>query len=535
MYHRGMSPKTVKSKSRAALSLRAARYSRVSRLHDGQAADESESIESQDDECQEACDTRAWPVVREYTDPGFSASEFAKIKVRPDWDKLLDEIPRNVFDVIVMWESSRGDRKPPEWIGFLYLCRDHDVKIHILSHDIDALGITYDMRRPQDLDKLSREGLDNAKSSVETSQRQRRLKRSRRAKGLPDGSIPYAMQRRYNPETGKILDQSVDDTTAPVVREIFERIAAYHKVVAIRMDLERRGIANPSGGTKWHASTVRRIASNWAYIAKIRDGERIYDAQWPALVDEAVFHKVQSILATRSTEYNEATGKIRRARPGRAVHELSCIAQCAECGETLGTNPARGRGAYFCVRGHNSISMPWLDTYVAAMVVQCYSVPGRYSQIVANDDAAVVAAQTDISRIETELADLYAQATRGELSAMMAGSLEQGLLTQLAAAEARRDEAAVPPVLRDLLNGPVEEMAERYVALGVAGRRAVVRMTLRVVVASAHGDRRGSPEVWKQRVRFTGPSGEVLFGELAPLPPGGAVALLVGAVDIHSR
>lgn len=501
-------------------------YSRVSVLDSRLSEDdESESIESQDEECREACEENRWPIFREYSDPGISASEYAKVRERPHWDQLVADVGAGLVRVAVMWESSRGDRKPREWMDFLYTCRDRDCLIHIMSHDESSLGITYDMSNADHFDTLAREGLDNAKESRKTSARLQRQKRRRRVKGLPDGAMAYGYRRVYNQNTGKIIRQEpFYDGSGRVVFEIFHRLAAHDPQLMIAKDLTARKVPRPDGTLRpWLVSTLRNMVHRKTYISLIEyDGEE-FEAQWKPVLyvegehqdgctddptcpgcvpDDETFYKVQALYAAR---------KLDGSRPGRARWELSCIAKCGRCaGDMCGRDAAeryvmrkgrrvmhRNSANYFCLKGHCGISMDWLDTHVAAVIVEYYSRPGRYDELVKVDDAGVVAAQADLARIDADLAEMYADAKAGKLSGKMAAALEQGLLKQREEAEARR-VLQVPVAVRDLLEGPVEELAARWVAMPVAARRSITRSTVQVIVHPAGG--KGQPRPLEERV-----------------------------------
>lgn len=499
-------------------------YSRVSRLDPRLTEEESESIASQDDECREACGLKAWPIYREYSDPGISASEYAKVQERPSWDELVADIDAGKVRAVVMWESSRGDRKPEEWIAWLNLCRRKDCLIHIMNHDEDAGGVTYNMDNPDHFDKLAREGLDNARESHKTSSRLRRVKRRRRVKGLPDGSMPYGYRRVHNRDTGKIIRQEPDPGAAPIVFEIFHRLAAQEPQLVIAKDLTKRKVPRPDGTLRpWLVSTLRNLVHRKSYISLIEfDGEE-FEAQWKPVLyiegehqdgcvddptcpgcvpDDGTFNKVRALYAAR---------KFDGSRPGRAKWELSCIAVCGQCGGVMCGRAAaertvtrkgrrvvhRSSANYFCLEGHCGINMEWLNTHVAAVIVEYYSWPGRYDQLVKTDDAGVVAAQADLARVDAELAELYADAQAGKLSTKMAASLEQGLLRQREEAEERR-VSQVSPAVRDLLDGPVEELAARWVAMTLGARRSITRSTVRVIVHPAGG--RGQSRPLEERV-----------------------------------
>lgn len=493
---------------RAGIARTSGIYSRVSLLDPRLSDDEVESIQSQDEECREACDEHDWPVHRLYSDPGISASEYAKVKIRPDWQQLVADVEAGVLQVVVLWESSRGDRKPEEWIGFLNLCKRVDCLIHIMSHDEYGGGVTYTMDNPDHFDKLAREGLDNAKESHKTSGRLRRLKRRRRAKGMPDGTYPFGFRRVYDDRTGKIVRQEPDPEAAAVVRRAFALLAS---------QMPSKQVSQETGRSpRW----LHLMVDNKSYISIIEhDGEE-YPAQWrpvlyvpgkhregcdneppcPGCVpDTATFYKVFNIYAAR---------RLNRDRPNAVKYLLSNIAECGVdgCDAVVSVQPAKtmqqqrgdkvytinAAAKYACQDGHFGINMEDVDTHVSAVIVAYYSKPGRYDQLIKTDDTEVLAAQAEIDRIKAELADLQQRARSGRVSLDLAESFEQGLLDQLERATAQR-QSVVPPAVRDLMEGPVEELAQRWVDMPLPGQREIVRATLRVVIHPAGGKGRRVP------------------------------------------
>ena len=107
--------------SALAHNVRAGVYQRVSRLATAQDRKEIErarSIEEQNKANQDDCDRNGWTITDRYEDPGLSASRFAT-KDRPDYRRLLADIGVGKLDVVVLWESSRGNRELAGWAQFL--------------------------------------------------------------------------------------------------------------------------------------------------------------------------------------------------------------------------------------------------------------------------------------------------------------------------------------------------------------------------------------------------------------------------------
>ena len=179
-------------------------YQRVSRLASAQDRKEIErarSIEEQNKANQAECDRNGWTITERYEDPGLSASRFAT-KDRPEYRRLLADIRAGKLDVVVLWESSRGDRELAGWALFLNACREARTRIYITTH-----GRLYDMANGRDWRNLAEDGVDSGYESEKTSMRVRRAVAAKMQTGEPFGHCPYGYEREYHPRTRDLIEQ----------------------------------------------------------------------------------------------------------------------------------------------------------------------------------------------------------------------------------------------------------------------------------------------------------------------------------------
>ncbi|MFI9559353.1 recombinase family protein [Nonomuraea endophytica] len=162
--------------------LRAAIYDRVSK----DTRRDATSVRNQHQATQAACAANGWLIAGTYTDNHRSASRFAT-RPREDWERLLEDLGGGLYDVLVLWESSRGDRELEMWARLLNLCRRRGILIHVTTHH----G-TYDMQYPRGRRALADDGVNSAYEVEKTSHRIRRdiLVNARRP------STPGATSRR---------------------------------------------------------------------------------------------------------------------------------------------------------------------------------------------------------------------------------------------------------------------------------------------------------------------------------------------------
>lgn len=465
--------------ARSGVERTAHEYLRVS--VDGSGIEESQAEQHDDNE--RIRHEQGWRRGRSYKDTG-SASRYAR-KARDDFDKLIKDLRvGGVFtsgDVLQLWESSRGSREQVEWATFLNLLRDHGVLLHVTSH-----RRVYDLSNPRDRRTLDEDGVDSAYESAKTSVRMKRHMAANALKGRPHGRVPFGYRRTYDPDTGRLAAQVPHEAEAPIVQELFERLAQRHSLRSIERDFAARGIVNDSGQS-FSAQHLRALATNSTYAGlRVHDVGRkgrkpsgaatVQEGQWEALVDRRRFYIVQQFLGAPNRRTNGA-------RPGRAVHEFSMIVKCGVCGGPLAVRHRRERGRdeqeFTC---HNkscvSVNKAELDGFATDAVLAALTSPQLYEVLMPNDTAN----DADLAEVRDQLADLRQQhdqlaaavASR-QLSPMLAAKAEPQLLADIAKAEQRERELLTPSVLAELMS-PGKDVRQRWTEAAISTKREVARM-----------------------------------------------------------
>lgn len=461
-------------------TVEAREYLRVSKDKSGRARSTSE----QHVENARAASEGDWRLGEPYIDNDRSASRYAT-KVRDDFQLLIRDLEQDRFgaDVLILWESSRGSRKVGEWVEMLDLCEQRGVRVHVTTH-----ARTYDPANHRDRRSLLEDAVDSEYESGKISTRARRAQAAQAEAGLPNGRCPVGYVRRYDPVTRRLVAQEPDPQAAPMIRELFERIARGHSLRAIARDYEQRGIVNAKG-VPYSSAHLRTLALTHAYTglrvhvpgrsrtASIKIApEHIREAAWEPLVDRDLFWKVQDILS--------APERV-TTRPGRANHLLSMIAVCDVCrGPLAARRGTRSDGSrppqYTCHRsGHVKISEPDLDRLAEDTIL-------NYLQGEAlGADLAEAEADTssELAAIRDELADLsqrragIADALATGLAPDLAASADRKILQSIEALQARERELATPPRLRGLVE-PGPGVDERWKGLTMDVKRQIVRIVL---------------------------------------------------------
>lgn len=396
------------------------------------------SVGEQEAECRLAAVALGWTVVEVFVDNDVSASRYAR-KGRPGHEALLAYLGNQQVDVLMLWETSRGDRELERWAGLLNLCRRREVRIHVTTHER-----TYDLEVARDWKAMATDGVDNAYASEETRNRVARAVRANAQQGRPHGKLPYGYVRTYD-ERGGFLAQIEHPEQAAVVRECGRRVAAGESLYSIAQDLNARGVPAPRGGA-WIPTQIKRLVTNPRYVGqRVHQGVVIGQAVWPAILDGATFAE----CTRRMSDPRRHSTRDRSLK-----YLLTGILRCGECGSPCRVIKNRGYHSYACWGGKGtfcvSVRTIHAEEFVVEQLVERLEQPDILSGIAARSDRAVADAESDAGELRTRLKGFYDQAALGKISPAGLAAIEEQLLPQIDEADERALQAPVPKFLRDV-------------------------------------------------------------------------------------
>lgn len=439
--------------------MRAAIYTRVS-----QDKRDKASVQQQEDEARLAAAALGWTIAAVFSDNDISASRHAR-KERENHAALIESIRTGAVDVVILWESSRGDRKLTTWSALLDLCRDRGVKIHVVDH-----RRTYDLGVPRDWKTLADEGVNNAYASEETRERILRDVRANAVKGRPHGKLPYGYRRTYD-DRGNFLEQIELAEQADVVRECGRRVAGGESLYSIAQDLNERGIPAPRGG-KWLPNQVKRLVTNPRYIGqRVHQGVVVGEAVWAPILDERTYAE----CVRRMSDPRRHTVRDRSLK-----HLLSGI-MLAPCGGRVRVLKNRGYLTYVCHEDYCvAVRTTRVEEFVVDQVIERLEQPDMLRGMAAASDQAAATADDEADELQARLDGFYAQAAEGKISPAGLAAIEARLLPQIEAAKQRALVAPVPRLLRDVA-GPGAR--ERWSKLDLGQQREIIDKLAEVRVA----------------------------------------------------
>lgn len=401
-------------------------YTRVS-----QDRAEGRSPAEQEAEARAQCEREGWEVVEVVTDSA-GASRHSKGK-RAGWARALERIASGEIDVLVTWEASRAQRDLAAYAELRDICARHGVRWSYSGrvHDLASSRGRFDTG----LDALLAE-----READEISERVQRAMRANAAKGRPHGRRLFGYQRMYDPETGQLVGQEPHPTEAAIVRRMFTEYLGGSGIRTIARVLQSEGITTGTGA-QWADMQVRRAISNPAYAARrVHRGEVVGEGDWPALVTDDVFDRVQERLATR-----RGVRQVKRARL------LTGVARCGKCGGKMhALHDKRGRKFYECRQGYCvARDMAKLDAFVTVAVLERLARPDVTDVLADTPNAEAEASREALDELRSRLDDAIGEFTAGRISAATLAKIEADLGARIAEAD-RQVRAALVPIDIDI-------------------------------------------------------------------------------------
>lgn len=213
------------------MTLRAAVYARYS--SDLQKAT---SIEDQIAMAQRLCDQQGWTLVHVFTDEEMTGRNTR----RPGFQSLKTAVGQRQIDVVIVEAIDRLSRSIRDSLDHYELLTFHGIELHSVTEGRQdffrvLLGALGAQLYSESISKHTRRGMQGAltRGQLHTS--------------------AYGYRKRVA-DTGP--NREIDPDTAPIVRRIFEELAAGKSTHAIAKGLNGDGIPGPTGGS-WDSSTLR--------------------------------------------------------------------------------------------------------------------------------------------------------------------------------------------------------------------------------------------------------------------------------------
>jgi site-specific DNA recombinase len=428
------------------------------------------SVGDQLDSGRDLCDSYDWPVVEEFKDVDRSASRHAR-RARDDFEALIAAVEAKKGRIVVAFEASRYYRDIEAYIRLRNACMANDV---LLCYN----GQVYDLSKREDRKATAQDAIAAEDEAEGIRDRVLRTTRRQAKHGLPHGRLLYGYARRYDPDTGDLIEQYPHPQHGPIVLEVFERVAAGETEYSILQDLKTRGERVP--GVEWDYYHLPNMLRNIAYKGRrLHQGEDFGKATWPPLVPEELFDRVQEIIGEESRK---------TTRDYAVKHLLSGIARCGECPghPHLRVGKSRGHIVYDCSKAFDTqMTEAKLDAYVEEAVIGWLRSPHAVAAFQSDEqEKQAEQARVRMRALELQLAEAREKAATFRddgtpmLSVASLAALEERLMPLIDAAKMQGKQSSAPPLVRRLVGNL--EANEAWEDLLIEQRRTVLRAVVNI-------------------------------------------------------
>ena len=211
--------------------MRVAVYARYSSENQSQA-----SLVDQLEICTRYVERRGWTIVDTYADAALSGAS----RFRPQYQRLLVDLDRGAFDVVVVEALDRLSRKLADIAAFHDRCAFAGIELHAVNvGEIGAMHI----------------GMLGTMAQLYLSDLREKTWRGQLGRVLL-GKLPGGKAYGYDVAQSGTGERSINPYEAAIVQRIFETFAAGRSPRAIARQLNRELVPGP-GGRPWGDTTIR--------------------------------------------------------------------------------------------------------------------------------------------------------------------------------------------------------------------------------------------------------------------------------------
>ena len=234
------------------------------------------SIEGQLRDCKDYAEKNGITVVGTYIDRAYSA----KTDDRPDFQRMIKDSGKKIFDVVLVWKLDRFARNRFDAVNYKYQLEKNGVHLVSVMEPISQgpEGIMVESMLIGMAEYYSAE----LALKVARGERENALQCKYNGGVVPLGFTIGKEDRLYH----------IDPETAPIVQEIFSRYADGEPAEKIAASLNERGLRTRTG-KPFVKNSFFQIFRNRRYIGEYRYKDIVTPGGIPAIVDEDLFNRVQ--------------------------------------------------------------------------------------------------------------------------------------------------------------------------------------------------------------------------------------------------
>ncbi len=370
-----------------------------------------QSIEGQRRVCQQYAETHGLNIIGEYIDAGISGRSTDN---REAFLNMIEDSSRHRFECVLLYAVDRFARSRADSAIYKNKLKKNGVRILYAVNDI-----------PDTPEGIIMEGLMESLAEYYSAELSRKIRRGIHESAVKCHSIGGTTPLGYIARPDHTY--AVDPVTAPIVQKIFELYDSGTSTAEICRILNAMG-QRTSRGNEFNKGSLHRILRNEKYIGVFTLAGVRTEGGIPAIVEPALFARVQKRLAAASRTPN--------SKPG--TYALTGRLTCGLCNGSMVGISGTGRNGqkkyYYACQAHRNkkcdlpnISRDHLEQLICEGTVAHLLAPGKLEQLAARL-CALQQAEKNADNIPASLHSQLRDVTHSINNIMTA--IEQGIITE---------------------------------------------------------------------------------------------------------
>ena len=365
------------------------------------------SIEGQLRECKQYAEFNGIQVIGNYIDRAMSA----KTDHRPEFQHMIKDSYKNLFDVVLVWKLDRFARNRYDSAYYKNILKKNGVRLVSTKESIS-----------QGADGILLEAILEGYAEYYSAELSEKVKR-----GMTENALK-AKANGVRAPFGYYIDNDdkyqIDESIAPVVKEIYSLYLEGKRVKDIAKLMNARGIKNR--GYDMNYNSVFRILTNRKYIGEYKFGGVVLPGAMPAIIDVDTFNEVQKRLKN-----NKKAPAMHRSEDD---YLLTTKIFCGKCGAMMtgeiGTSHTQAKYRYYkCNHAKKrkcdkkAVKKDWIEDLVIEEILNLISddevvneLSDRIYEMQSEESAAVTVVKNQLVEVERKLNNLAEAIAQGAFS-----------------------------------------------------------------------------------------------------------------------
>lgn len=367
-----------------------------------------ESIEGQLRENKVFAEKNGIEIIGTYIDRALSA----KTDNRPEFQKMIKDSSKGLFDVVIVWKLDRFARNRYDSAFYKAALKKNNVKVMSATENIS-----------EGADGILLEAILEGFAEYYSVELAEKIKR-----GMTENALKLRSNGVHAPLGYYIDDEKhfqIDEGKAPVVRYIFTLYNDGKKISEIVEIMKSRGVTNR--GNLMNYNAIYGILTNRKYIGEYKFGEHIVPKAIPSIIDDEMFDAVQS--------------RMKRNKKAPAMHRseddyiLTTHLFCGKCGAMMtgeiGTSHTSTKYRYYkCNQakkkkcGKKTVRKEWIENYVINTIFEFLSddssieeLAERIYRFQETESAEAILLKNQLEEVQNKLNNLAEAMAQGIFSA----------------------------------------------------------------------------------------------------------------------